>query len=97
MGPLFEEVQLVKRDLVNLLFTFWLKKTIKVQPWCFVDTHKFFTFAMQQGVRQQLRAKYGDDVVSKHANQLIPIINLFSLTSGGQVPALDAFMGGLLS
>ena len=52
---------------------------------------------MQQGVRQQLRAKYGDDVVSKHANQLIPIINLFSLTSGGQVPALDAFMGGLLS
>ena len=52
---------------------------------------------MQQGVREQLRAKYGDDVVSKYTNQLIPVINLFSLTSGGQVPALGAFMGGLLS
>lgn len=52
---------------------------------------------MQQGVREQLRAKYGDDVVSKYTNQLIPVINLFSLTSGGQVPALGAFMGALLS
>jgi hypothetical protein len=55
MGLLFEEVQLVKREVLNLLFSYKLRYPGTIEAWKLDDADKFFTFTSQQGIREHLR------------------------------------------
>lgn len=95
MGIQYDEVSLVRRDLLNLLFSYKLRYGGEMRPWSLESTQKFFDFVMQCGPREALRKKYEGDVFEKYADQLVPVMLLFSLTHGGVLPALDALMGAI--
>jgi hypothetical protein len=43
-----------------------------------------------------LNEKYNVDVLTEHKDILIPIILVFALLTNGKIPALDAFIGGIV-
>lgn len=98
MGLIFDEPQLAKRDLINLLFNEMHKFKVNRKIFSWNEDHclEFIKFIHESELSKIMKERYNCDVLSKYNDILIPPMVLFALINNGKLPALDAFIGGIV-
>ena len=98
MGLIFEDPQLAKRDLIHLLFNelHKFKETKNLLSWNEDECLEFLKYIQGGEVSKILQERYNCDVLAKYNDALIPVILSFVLLNNGKLPALDAFIGGIV-